>query len=91
MKKKIVVWLAIVILISGWLAFVIEMAVSQKELGELKAKNVQMDSQLKSLQVVSQNLNDTISTIDKTIQTFQKIKNDLLETKGQLEKKSKTE
>ncbi len=85
MKKKILIWVIIIVCISGWIAFFIEYGISYEKIKHIKAKNLELTSRLKYVKSVSQNLNATISIIDKTIGDLQQIKTGLIGTKKRLE------
>ncbi|MCL5674514.1 MAG: hypothetical protein M1501_02050 [Candidatus Omnitrophica bacterium] len=84
MKKRILIYGIIILVLSGWIAFLIEYMVSGKTIGRLEAKNSKFKAQLKYVNHVSQNLNATISIIDKTIGDLENIKVGLNATKKQL-------
>lgn len=85
MKKRLLIWIIIVIAISGWIAFFIEYGISYEKIKHIKAKNLELTNQLKYVKGVSQNLNTTINVIDKTIGDLQQIKSGLVGTKKRLE------
>jgi peptidoglycan hydrolase CwlO-like protein len=89
--KRYLLWVGAVLILSGWVAFAIEHATADRKIAELQAKNTQLDSQLKAVQGVAKNLTDTAQYLDKTIASLQKMKEDIVKTKSNLDKASRTE
>ena len=85
MKKKILVWIVLVLIVSGWVAFLIEYGISYEKIKKVGAKNLQLINQLSYVNNVSRNINSTVSVINKTINDLQKIKAGLIHTKNKLE------
>lgn len=85
MRKKILLWVIVILIVSGWFAFLIEYIISHNKIAQIKAKNLALTNQLKYVNSVSKNLNATINFIDKTITDLQGIKTGLVETKNKLE------
>jgi len=89
MKKKILIWIVCILIISGWLAFFIEYVVAKNHIAQLQIRIEEIDSQLKSVGAISKNLDQSISDIKKMISEFEKIKVSLEQTRNKIDKASK--
>ena len=88
-KTKLLIWLIVILIVSGWLCFFIEYASSKKQIAQLQIKVEQMDSQLKAVGDISNNINESIANIDRMISEFEKIKTSLQQVRTKIEKASK--
>ncbi|MCM8758572.1 MAG: hypothetical protein NC906_02205 [Candidatus Omnitrophica bacterium] len=90
-RLKLIIWLAGVVLLSGWISFAILYINYTKKVALLQTRIEQLDSQVKAVGRVAENLNQTIAEIDRMISEFEKLKENLKQVKEKIEKASKTD
>lgn len=90
-KTKLILWFAGVILLSGWISFTILYINYTKKIAMLQTRIEQLDSQIKAIGRITENLDQTIAEIDRMISEFGKLKESLKQVKIKIEKASKTD
>lgn len=90
-KTKLILLLAGIVLLSGWIAFFIQYVGYTKKIALLQTRIEQLDSQVKAIAGISKSFDQTIAEIDRMISEFEKLKETLGQMRDRIEKATKTE
>ena len=84
--KKAKQWLVLVLVLSGWVAFIIRHSVAQKEKAQLNTKITQLESEINSYQFFVRDVEQSSQKIDGIISTLENLKTNLDKLKSKMEK-----
>lgn len=84
--KKAMKWIVVLLVLSGWAAFAVKHAVSEKEKAQLNVRIVQLESEIGSYQFVVKDIEASAEKIDSIIATLENLKINLDTLKDKMDK-----
>ena len=89
--KSAVKWIALVLILSGWVAFIARQATAGKEKALLNSKISQLESELDSYQFLVKDVETSAKKIDDMISILENLKTNLDKLKSIMDKGVKNE
>ncbi|MCK9265382.1 hypothetical protein M0P98_00605 [bacterium] len=89
--KSAVKWIALVLILSGWVAFIARHATAGKEKALLNSKISQLESELDSYQFLVKDVETSAKKIDDMISILENLKTNLDKLKSKMDKGVKNE
>lgn len=89
--KKSVKWIVALLIISGWIAFIIQRAVSEKEKAMLNTKLTQIESEINAYQFLVKDVKASSEKVDNMISVLENLKTNLDKLKLKMDKGVKNE
>ena len=79
-------WVVLVLVISGWVAFAVKHAVSEKEKAQQKVRISELESEIGSYRFIVKDVESSSEKIESIISTLENLKIDLDKLKDKMEK-----
>jgi len=84
--KKAMKWIVLVLVLSGWVAFIIRHSSAEKEKAQLNTRISQLESEISAYQFLVKDVETSSEKIDSIISTLENLKNNLDKLKSKMDK-----
>jgi peptidoglycan hydrolase CwlO-like protein len=84
--KKAMKWIVLILVVSGWVAFAVKHAVSEKEKAHLQVRIAELESEIGSYRFIVKDVESSSEKISSIISTLGNLQIDLDKLKAKMEK-----